>query len=92
MPLTSPRFITIIGAALAVLAAPAAAQSTDPVAQRALLNQQQAEAAQAQLEANAASQQAHDEGVQKEKAYEEALAKWKADVAACQAAGTCAKQ
>ena len=69
--------------------------------QRAAANAEQAKAAQAQTQTNAANQQAYqdavkarDEKIAREKAeYEAAMAKWKADTAACQAGDVskCAK-
>ncbi len=69
--------------------------------QRAAANAEQAKAAQAQAQTNAANQQAYqdavkarDEKIAREKAeYEAAMAKWKADTAACQAGDVskCAK-
>jgi hypothetical protein len=69
--------------------------------QRAAANAEQAKAAQAQAQTNAANQQAYqdslkarDEKIAREKAeYDAAMAKWKADTAACQAGDVskCAK-
>ncbi len=74
-------------------AAPAAVPTPSAEEQRAAANAEQAKAAQAQAQTNAANQQAYqdavkarDEKIAREKAeYEAAMAKWKADTAACQA-------
>jgi chromosome segregation ATPase len=70
------------------------------VRQRQAANDEQVKAAQAQLDQNAASQAAHDQAVQAynaelarisqqaadaDKAHQDAMAKWEADVAACKA-------
>ena len=82
-------------------AAPAAVPTPSAEEQRAAANAEQAKAAQAQAQTNAANQQAYqdavkarDEKIAREKAeYEAAMAKWKADTAACQAGDVskCAK-
>ncbi len=78
----------------AAVIAPVPASSPTPSAeeQRAAANAEQAKAAQAQAQTNAANQQAYqdslkarDEKIAREKAeYDAAMAKWKADTAACQ--------
>ncbi len=88
-------------AAATALAAPAPAATLSPEEQRAAANAEQAKAAQAQAQSNAANQQAYqdalkarDEKIAREKAeYDAAMAKWKADTAACQAGDVskCAK-
>ena len=80
---------------------PAAVPTPSAEEQRAAANVEQAKAAQAQAQTNAANQQAYqdtvkarDEKIAREKAeYEAAMAKWKADTAACQAGDVskCAK-
>jgi fused signal recognition particle receptor len=82
-------------------AAPAAVPTLSAEQQRAAANAEQAKAAQAQAAENAANQQAYqdslkarDEKIAREKAeYDAAMAKWKADTAACQAGDVskCAK-
>lgn len=74
-------------------AAPAAVPTLSAEEQRAQANAEQAKAAQAQAQANAANQQAYqdslkarDDKIARDKAeYDAAMAKWKADTAACQA-------
>lgn len=80
---------------------PAAVPTPSAEEQRAAANAEQAKAAQAQTQTNAANQQAYqdavkarDEQIAREKAeYDAAMAKWKADTAACQAGDVskCAK-
>ena len=78
--MNSARIVPAIGLLLSVLAAPALAEPADAEVQRARLNREQARAAQAQLSANAASQQAHDLAMVD---FDRALAQWKADAIAC---------
>lgn len=88
-------------AAQPAAAAPAAIPTPSAEEQRAAANAEQAKAAQAQAQTNAANQQAYqdslkarDEKIAREKAeYDAAMAKWKADTAACQAGDVskCAK-
>lgn len=74
--------------------------SIEEVRQRKAANDAQVKAAQAQLDQNAANQTAHDQAVQAynaelarisqqaadaERAHQEAMAKWQADVATCKA-------
>jgi len=83
---------------LAVSASGAMAQQAEVSAQdaRAELNREQALYAQQQLEENAANQQAYDEKLKARTAeierqkqeYEAAMARWREDVAACQAGDT----
>ncbi|MDD3797882.1 MAG: hypothetical protein PHE36_01750 [Novosphingobium sp.] len=113
MTITLSRKATLLGAALFAAACPAfaiaqdtpeAPDMSDPaVQQRIEANRQQAETAQAQLDANAASQKAHDDAVQereqvlsqqeaataKAKAdYDAAMARWKETVEACKRGDT----
>ena len=74
------RISAPVGALLALMAVPAIAAPGDAEAQRARLNREQAQAAQAQLSANAASQQAHDLAMAD---FDRAMAAWKADAIAC---------
>lgn len=84
-----------------VATAPVAVPTPSAEEQRAAANAEQAKAAQAQAQTNAANQQAYqdaikarDEKIAREKAeYDAAMAKWKADTAACQAGDVskCAK-
>ncbi len=88
-------------AARPAAAAPAAIPTPSAEEQRAAANAEQAKAAQAQAQTNAANQQAYqdslkarDEKIARDKAeYDAAMAKWKADTAACQAGDVskCAK-
>lgn len=88
-------------AAAAIAPVPAAIPAPSAEEQRAAANAEQAKAAQAQAQTNAANQQAYqdslkarDEKIAREKAeYDAAMAKWKADTAACQAGDVskCAK-
>ena len=93
------RISAPVGALLALVAVPAIAAPGDAEAQRARLNREQANTAQAQLDANAASQRAHDDAVrQREETirqqqadaakaaadHEAAMARWQETVKACE--------